>query len=763
MLDRRLIVGLLFLIVLLPCVAAMEYPYRVFLEEPVVSVTQSWIPGSFKISPNGVHYTYVVADKKEQKVIHDGKADHSYQDIINLCFTQDSNHLAYIAKRENKYFLVFDGIEGKGYDSITINSLLFSPDSKHYAFVGKSGDKWVVVTETGEGKTYDEIGASFLSYSPDSLSLAYPARVGDKWVSVINGHEGKVYDGIQDLLFSPDSKRKAAVVRAGDVFTVLVDGEEGPAFSMIKPNSLVFSPDSQRIGYTVADQGQEFIVINHQPSKAYDRIISEQISFSPDNDKIAFAAQLQENQFMVVDGVEGKPYTAVMEAPPVFSPDGRRMAYVAFNGKDWMVVLDGVEQTGYSNIGKGSLLFNNNGARLAYTAKTDNGSWTVVVDGLAGRYYDDIGQNSLTFSPDGKNVVYSARQGNKWLVVLDNQEGRLFDGIIIGGDRQIRFNGSAFFNYCALDGQKIVTIQERIPSKSDFKDFERPVATQPETQISPDLPTPEIKFQFNPPNGLNFVETTKITDLVETEMMNQQIHEEEITIKTEIYKSSSGYQINYLILKYQVKDVEDQAGGEALSALEGVKFSTFLDVNGFITGFSGLEEFDKKLKTIPAGHYRKYKDYFAKEAVEMRLRDTWKSSVENFIGKSFRLGDVWETSTKIPLPNGEISNVAAKIKFKEDTVAGSLPCVLIQVDYDLNSSNLKKFVSDLIKKGVPQLQTDPEVNISSMGESVVDPKTLLGYSSRMEMVMKALVDLPNLGKKEFTYKRIANVAYEYSN
>lgn len=762
MTDRRFIFGFLFLLIIVPCVSAMEYPSRVFLEESVVSVDQSIVPGSFKISPDGMRYAYVVTDKNEYKVILDGKEHQTYQDVVNLYFTPDGNHLVYIAKRGNKYFLVYDGIEGKGYDSINASSFSISADSKRYAFIGKIGDKYLVVTETGEGKTYDEIGADLIGFSPDSLSLAYTGRVGDKWILVINGQDSKAYDGIRNLVFSPDSKRIAAVVRVGNAFVVSVDSEAGPTFALVKPESLVFSPDSQQIGYIAADQGREFVVINHQVGKAYDRIISNQIAFTQDGSKTAYAAQLQETQFIVADGVEGSTYAAVMETPPVFNPNGK-LAYAAFTGTHWKVVLDGVEQTGYLSIGKDSLLFNNRGSRLAYTAKTADGAWVVVVDGMAGRYYDAIGQNSLTFSPDGKNVVYSARQGNKWLVVLDNQEGRLFDGIVTTGDNQIKFNGSAFFYYCAMDGQKVVIIQERITSKSDFKDFQRPSATQPETQIPSDLSAKEFEFLFNPPDGLVLIETTKTTDSVEAEMMNQQLREEEIQIRAEFNKNTTGYQINNLILKYQLNDAEDQAGLEALSALEGVRFSTFLDLKGSITEFNGLEDFDNKLRTIPAIHYRKYKNYFAKEAVAERFKDSWKASVENYIGKSFRLGEVWNTSAKIPLPNGEVSDVSAKIIFKEETVVGSVPCVLVQVEYDLNSSNLKKFILDMIMNGVPQLKTEPEVDISCVGESIIDPKTLLGYSSQMEMIMKAIIDMPTLGKKEFTYKRIIKITYEYSN
>lgn len=759
---RRTLLAFLFFIIVSSCISAAEYPYRVFWETQLATVDQSWVPGSFIISPDGIHFAYIKNDRAHQKVVHDGSEHNSYEEVINLCFTPDSKHLAYIAKRESEFFLVFDGIEGKGYTRIISESLSFSPDSKHYAFVVQSGDKWVVVTEKGEGKTYDEIGAGLLRYSPDSQSLVYPARVGAQWMVVLNGQESKAYDGIRTLIYSPDSKRMAAVVRMGSAYAVVVDNQVGPAFSMVRPGSLVFSPDSERFGYIASDQGQEFIVVNHQVGKAYDRIISQQIAFSPVGNKIAFAAQIQEKQIIVVDGVEGKTYAALMEAPPVFSPDGRRMAYAAFNGANWVVVLDGIEQTGYASIGKSSIIFSKRG-RLAYTAKTAANKWTVVVDGFAGRYYDAIGENSLSFSPDGKNVVYSAKQGAKWMVVLDHGEGRLFDAIVTSGDRMIRFDGSAFFDYSALDGRKIVTIRERIASKSDFKDFSNLMSADSKIEKTTDSPLKEFLFRFNPPTGLNFIQTTKIVDSVEAEFMSQQLHEEEIELGTEILPSSSGFQINHSILKYLVKNVEDQAGGAALSVLEGVKFSIFLDEEGHITGFKGLENFDKKLKTMPPVHYRKYKDLYTKKALEKSLTDSWKASVEDFIGKSFQLGDMWQTTAKVPLPNGENCDVAADILFKEATAVRSIPCVLIQIDYDLNSSSLKEFIVDMITKGAPQLQTEPEVNISGMGESVVDPETLLSYSSRLEIVMEALVDLPTLGKKELTFKRLIEVDYDYSN
>ena len=53
--------------------------------------------------------------------------------------------------------------------------------------------------------------------------------------------------------------------------------------------------------------------------------------------------------------------------------------------------------------------------------------WIVVIDGQEGKDYDDI--QSLIFSPDGRRVVYQGRVGEKWIVVIDGQEGKDYDDI----------------------------------------------------------------------------------------------------------------------------------------------------------------------------------------------------------------------------------------------------------------------------------------------------------------------------------------------
>ena len=76
-----------------------------------------------------------------------------------------------------------------------------------------------------------------------------------------------------------------------------------------------------------------------------------------------------------------------------------------------------------------SLMVSPDSRRLAYLAQHGD-KWLVVVDGQEGKEYDGIG--ALLFSPDGQRVAYGAQHGAKWLVVVEGQEGKKYDGISEG-------------------------------------------------------------------------------------------------------------------------------------------------------------------------------------------------------------------------------------------------------------------------------------------------------------------------------------------
>jgi len=69
-------------------------------------------------------------------------------------------------------------------------------------------------------------------------------------------------------------------------------------------------------------------------------------------------------------------------------------------------------------------------------------------------------QETFTVSPDSQRVAYVAQVGDKQFVVVDEREGKPYDGIVRGG--RIIFDSADRLHYLALKGADIYLVEERI-------------------------------------------------------------------------------------------------------------------------------------------------------------------------------------------------------------------------------------------------------------------------------------------------------------
>ena len=88
-----------------------------------------------------------------------------------VLFTPDGRKLAYVARKNGKYFLVVNGIKGTDYDFIGLFG--FSQDGNHVAYGAKNRDKMVIVVDGKERAAYPSVPAGPVFRPDGTLEFLY--------------------------------------------------------------------------------------------------------------------------------------------------------------------------------------------------------------------------------------------------------------------------------------------------------------------------------------------------------------------------------------------------------------------------------------------------------------------------------------------------------------------------------------------------------------------------------------------------------------
>jgi hypothetical protein len=168
---------------------------------------------------------------------------------------------------------------------------------------------------------------------------------------------------------------------------------------------------------------RETIIGFNDPSMNEESFVS-----SPDGKRVAYMIMAGEGLAVVVDGVQGESFEGIAAKSIAFSPDGKHLGYVGTRPGKQFVVLDG-HMHEYLAVSKQGIVFSPDGARSGWVAVREDSTQVAVVDGVESAPYDAISTQGVVFSPDGKRYGFSASSAEKYLVVLDGEEGPLFDSI----------------------------------------------------------------------------------------------------------------------------------------------------------------------------------------------------------------------------------------------------------------------------------------------------------------------------------------------
>jgi Tol biopolymer transport system component len=377
-----------------------------------------------------------------------------YDDVLAITYSLNGQKVAFMAKNNNMFTSVVNGIEGKKYVAVSYPNI-FSPDSKRLAYVAhdsaKSSRKAWAVIDGVESERYDEV--SKLVFSSDSSRVAYWAEQNGKSFVIVDNkqlgiaHDFKISD--EALLFSPDSKQVIYITRSGEQKAIFVNDKEKASWKNI--DSVSFTPRGELM-YTAFDGDKRdwVLVVNDKVNeRAYEMV------FSPDGLKYAFlkdafdeesyktkyylefqdgtksksydyitnislantgayifeAAEpkvsnsIASNYFIVLNGKEEPRYDSV--GYPVISADGQRFAYVFQKEGVGHINLDG-QSINNTKLPIKALVFSQDGKYFAYTYITEEKQRAITIhDGWTKQYADVFGEPR--FSPDGKYVMFGVQ------------------------------------------------------------------------------------------------------------------------------------------------------------------------------------------------------------------------------------------------------------------------------------------------------------------------------------------------------------------
>lgn len=417
---------------------------RIAVEEPGLILSRS-----VAVSPRLDAVAYVLKREGALTVVRNGREEATYEKVrgYGMTFSPDGRHLAYVAGKGDKRFMVVDGVAGKEYDDM--DRPVWSADSAHLTYTVRRGDKCFAVLDGEEGPPYEWLdpnapGSLWLLVSPAigpaGEPIAYPATLGGEFFVVVDHTEGKHYEWLLEpyVVMSADGKHMGYLACEDGLCFAVVDAVEGKHYASVDEGSITLSPEGGHIAYRAFDGEKQFAVVDGVEGPECDSI--DDIVFSRDGRNWGYVAK-RSGAFAVVTNTGEKSDGYTYAGRPSYSPDGAHMAYAATRGKESFVVRDGVE--GEKCEGAGRPIWSTDG-RLAYAVQ-QGGKVAMWVDGGVQEKYDAIAQ--AAFSPNGEHFAYLAKRGDKWLVVVDAASSREYDGWPVSHGGRVRWD----YDYIACD------------------------------------------------------------------------------------------------------------------------------------------------------------------------------------------------------------------------------------------------------------------------------------------------------------------------
>jgi hypothetical protein len=266
-----------------------------------------------------------------------------------------------------------------------------------------------------------------------------------------------------------------------------------------------------------------------------------------------------------------------------------------------------------------------------------------------------------------------------------------------------------------------------------------------------------IPFDFNPPDGAVFEQTSTRTRTVELPSGPRKDVSETKSRET-VSKTRDGFAIKSKFIHSTISRNGQPIANPISAAMEGLEVTFTVGKDGQlreIKGFSGI--IDAVKSKFPGPVAQMMIPLFNEDSLVQRERAEWNGRYGGFVGKTVEIGDVWVGEDDYPLPSGGNAKFYSATTFDSIVDCGGKKCVLVKFIYDSSSQDLAKLVGEVANglaqaagadSGVVQLTSG--VKISGSGERIVDPFTMIIQSEKIERTIKLEMDIAGQGPQPAT-------------
>lgn len=320
---------------------------------------------------------------------------------------------------------------------------------------------------------------------------------------------------------------------------------------------------------------------------------------------------------------------------------------------------------------------------------------------------------------------------------------RLKSGVVLEGkitqhsnqaitiDRGVGFSASYYLD-------EIDSIDEATTSNPPALALEAPVEVKDAANFSA-----EITFRFAPPDGIHFTqEAVEATGMYIDGRPSQNTSSMRVKRGIDIRKTPTGYSVVETTLEVRAfeNNIELDPNSPGISVLKGVIINYELDPSGYVLSATGGDEFMGKLKEILPSAFE------AQGQQKQGPQPLWADHIGRFFGRTFKVGDVWEETEKVPSPFGEELVYSVKVEFAAKVQCAREPqsCVFITVTKELKNPDAFNVVMDKGREAGEAFRlknSKKQGALAYMGEKIQQAKTaafqskLVGQSIKQTLVI----------------------------